>query len=680
MSVQTIQKRILSQRQGDFVGEDEIIFDITPSDVAVLAGKNSYFHCEVILEAAGDTAAKASLDSFGGGGYSLFDRMQVWSGDGATLIENCEEVPCLMGTKNFYDKTDGLANQRHILEGLNDNDGTVPDDCLSPYYSMLPCDGDPHYQKVELILPLRFSGVMHGKVFPVVATQGLQVRFLLNSAVKACKADLCDGFIVQRDRQGRGAELQDLPYTTAQSTTAAAFVAPAATNPIRGPVPQQLPSLWQLAAGGGGGGSLTAGASLLASITQQTVGAAAAGYGGVATTTTTGTGSGCTLNVTVGGGGTVTAVAVLAVGSGYEVGSVISVASGLIGGGAQDLLITLQAGDLTPTVGLTSIHIMKTGAVGVPTAIPNLKSNILATNDTFANLKGQRLYALDDAGALIELTANSPTGITAVDATNAAYIKVDWAGATTGHDKFTAANNPCCGGAIIDPNVSARAAQVVSYRLQNVELVCESVAEQGYVAAMMARVKSQGGLSLDIKTYNVLRQNLFKNQVVSQQLIPTTTYRAKALLQHQQIPFENLGFSYYQPVSDYLRQYQYMIKDKNTPNRKVSVDEEYSPELNTWNVLADSERTKTLEAFSVDVRRETHPAARFVFGRELAKAGYSFNANKNQCRLTQDWGITVPIGAGATANVVPQFDKLLLTLVPHFRKVTMSSDNVVVAF
>ena len=128
------------------------------------------------------------------------------------------------------------------------------------------------------------------------------------------------------------------------------------------------------------------------------------------------------------------------------------------------------------------------------------------------------------------------------------------------------------------------------------------------------------------------------------------------------------------------KMYKYMIKDKNTPNRKVPTGKEYSPDQNAWNVRCDNERTKTLRAAGIKVRRETHPSARFVFGRELAKKGYSFNANRNQCRLTQDWGLTMDTGGGTVQNVLPQHDKLLLTFVPHFRKITIQNNNVVVAY
>ena len=98
--------------------------------------------------------------------------------------------------------------------------------------------------------------------------------------------------------------------------------------------------------------------------------------------------------------------------------------------------------------------------------------------------------------------------------------------------------------------------------------------------------------------------------------------------------------------------------------------------VNSWNAACDAERVKMLEASKIDVKSELGPSRHFVFGREVAKVGHSFNANKNEVRLTQSWGVT----QGGLGNILPQKDKLLYTYVRHFRKVSMRPNNVVVAF
>jgi hypothetical protein len=191
---------------------------------------------------------------------------------------------------------------------------------------------------------------------------------------------------------------------------------------------------------------------------------------------------------------------------------------------------------------------------------------------------------------------------------------------------------------------------------------------------------------MDIKSYTILKQNLYKNQTVSQLLLPVSARRMKCVIEHNQIPYQNLNSSYYRPVSNNLNSYQYQIQgphgSKNVPSRAVETNLEFSPELNSWNALADSERSKALRAAGVEVRRESMPASRFLIGRELSKFGHSFSGTDNTIRLTQNWGVsqvvsTVPT---VTATVLPQFDSILNTVVPHFRKITTQGDNTVVTY
>ena len=59
------------------------------------------------------------------------------------------------------------------------------------------------------------------------------------------------------------------------------------------------------------------------------------------------------------------------------------------------------------------------------------------------------------------------------------------------------------------------------------------------------------------------------------------------------------------------------------------------------------------------------------FGRALSSDGYSYNANKNEMRLNQTWGILTEIGtAGLKRLVGPQYDKLLLySYIPALQKI-----------
>ena len=50
-------------------------------------------------------------------------------------------------------------------------------------------------------------------------------------------------------------------------------------------------------------------------------------------------------------------------------------------------------------------------------------------------------------------------------------------------------------------------------------------------------------------------------------------------------------------------------------------------------------------------------------------------------RLNQTWGILTEIGnAGAKRLVGPQYDKLLYSYIPHYRKLMIKPNNVEVAY
>ena len=99
-------------------------------------------------------------------------------------------------------------------------------------------------------------------------------------------------------------------------------------------------------------GLSTVGDALLLSITQQTIGATPGTYIGIVSTSS-GAGIGVIFSIRVGGVGTVINLTVTTSGSGYAVGDTVTIARGDIGGGFQDLIITLQADDFAWTTSST---------------------------------------------------------------------------------------------------------------------------------------------------------------------------------------------------------------------------------------------------------------------------------------------------------------------------------------
>ena len=571
MSFPTLQKIVLSERQQDYTPQDEITFMVDGNDISLLNGKNSYLRCSVLLSGA----AKANLDRNGGGGHSLLERMSIYTGDGGTLLEQLEDMPVYMGTRNYFDKTEGLTNMRELLEGVAPPATGGIAAIKSPYFSGDTL-GEANFTWVELCLPLYMSGVLYGdNAFPCIATSGLMIKISLSSAEKAIQTigswgDEVNGFV--QDRTGNGAVpvLADLPAVVGVLAT--------------GAVPAGQPSLPSN------------------------------------------------------------------VGKCFELGA-----------------------DVAAGAATTQIDIATAGAgqpAGIAVVIPaNMLPNANAPTEAsgeFPYVVGQRFYYLNDAGAIVDCGA-----ITAI-ATNAAVIGLTF-------DPFAssvasiAKHNPCWVS-------NANANTDLSYTIRDAQLVCSVVQpESAYFSSMMARMKSSSGYEMDIKSFNLYRNNLLKGQVKTQQLIPTTEFRARSLLQAQMFPVLTYTGSAYRPINDYLGKYQYNIANRLIPQVPVNTNKEITQNEHSWNAEADGERIKCLEAAKIDVKSEIHPSSHFVFGREVAKIGHSANLNTHEVRLTQDWGVIDP-NTPALGTILPQKDKLLFTYVRHFRKISMRPGNVVVAF
>ncbi len=366
----------------------------------------------------------------------------------------------------------------------------------------------------------------------------------------------------------------------------------------------------------------------------------------------------------------------------YTVGAVTAAPAGPV---AEDNPETFEVATDIAAGALAFIEIQATGgAVGAPNvAIANLKINVLATDvggeDPVPMIVGNTLYYVCDAGTIVN--AGKITAIGAVGAPTANKIRITLDGTYTvvAGTVATAANHPPCFGCLVNQRNS------LSYEVRDFELVASTVnAEGGYLKSMMRAMGQKGGLEIDIKSFNLYRNNLYKGVTKTQELIPTTEYRACAVLQAQINPVLSWATSYAQPLSDYLNNYSYVLANKNVPNRAVQVEKEQM-DNNTnraWNAIADGERHKTLERSKVRVLDELHPSKCMCFGRALSSDGYSYNANKNEMRLNQTWGILTEIGVGSNIKrlVGPQYDKLLYSYIPHYRKLMMKPNNVEVVY
>ncbi len=567
-SISTHSKRFYPDRNTDYKPNEVIHIDISPEQCALLNGKDSYLRCTVKL----DGSNLCKLDPFAGG-HSIIDYVQIYSGDGGTLLEELTQYSMWNGVNMYYNTSEGLRNKRALLEG-QDQDTLRPSiqNAYSMYYTTPVGNGAAagSFREVELCLPFYNSGILYGeKSFPVVATQGLQVRIYLNSAERAIVFPNVPGLVVKRDRTAGLPDITDLAYKPA-------FAQPAGrgNDNLNGPIGRTL-----------------------------------------------------------------------------------------------DLKTTLAIGNVT-AVKVSINGALVSPALNIPANsadnVPCVPQNITASGANYCGITaGMNLAVVNSAGAIVDCGAIS---------------KFEDNGGqgefTVGVTAFTAAANA---GSRVFAYIPA-SGDSVDFTVSNVEFFASCIdPDEGFYAAMQKSMAQEGGMSFDIMSFNVTRNNLQKTSTVQDELLALSARRARAILQTTFVPIASPFRSYFRPVPDYLRSYQYVIHEMRVPQLPVDTDREYTLGITNFNPLADDERNKTLESSKVSVKFEEAPANCFTIGRRLATRGHSFNANADHVRTTVSYGINEEVG-GSQRLVTAQNDKLLVTFCRHFRKIRCTPTVVAVEF
>jgi len=568
-SITTYSKRFYPDRNTDYKPNEVIHLDISPEQCALLNGKDSYLRCTVKL--SGSNLCK--LDPFAGG-HSLIDYVQIYSGDGGTLLEELTQHAMWNGIRMYYNSSEGLRNKRALLEG-QDQDTLRPSiqNAYSMYYTT-PVGGGTatgNFREVELCLPFYNSGILYGeKSFPVVATQGLQIRIYLNSAERAIVFPNVPGLVVKRDRTAGLPAITDLPYLPAYTPATAR-----GNDNLNGPI----------------GRTLELKANIAAAATPTTLG--------------------------------------------------VNVLANM----AAPLNVPPDVAPNVPTVP-QSVGTTAANYCGITAGM-----NLCVVNDT---------PAIVDIGAITSFTDAAGDGLFGFAATPPFAAQASAGSAVFAYIPVNGSN--------------------VDFTVSNVEFFASCIdPDEGFYTAMQKSMAQEGGMSFDIMSFNVTRNNLQKTSTVQDELLALSARRARAILQAAFVPIASPFRSYFRPVADYLRSYQYVIHEMRVPQLPVDTDREYTLGITNFNPLADDERNKTLESSKIVVNWEEAPANCFTIGRRLATRGHSFNANDDNVRTTVSYGINETVG-GAVRLVTAQSDKLLVTYCRHFRKIRCTPTVVAVEF
>ena len=187
MSVPTLSKSILTDRNSVYTEQDIIEIFVSPEEVPLLnASQGSYLKFLLRLkDDAASTNCIAQPDPMAGGS-AVLQTISIYDGANSQLLEQLEDVNTWTAMYYHYTKTQGLENMRTLMEGVSP---VVGQSLKSQYFNFDPVDGTT-YKEVECVVPLYMSGLLGQgqKLLPVIALNGIRIRIQLAKKEAALRA------------------------------------------------------------------------------------------------------------------------------------------------------------------------------------------------------------------------------------------------------------------------------------------------------------------------------------------------------------------------------------------------------------------------------------------------------------------------------------------------------------
>tara|TARA_R110000744_G_scaffold163321_1_gene280072 strand:- start:707 stop:2230 length:1524 start_codon:yes stop_codon:yes gene_type:complete len=178
----------------------------------------------------------------------------------------------------------------------------------------------------------------------------------------------------------------------------------------------------------------------------------------------------------------------------------------------------------------------------------------------------------------------------------------------------------------IEEDTRAAAASALDFKLTNVELCVKQVnPPAAYINDMMKQIGSEEGFSIDIKTFDLVRQNIQAGQLINEQPIRSFSHRVYSVLS---LMVENQGDSILSDsfatmtAASKLKSYAYMIDGKKNPNRDV-LTELTTASAHHINQQSTFELHKALESCGITIRN-LPLKTNFLIGRAMGRYGGVF--------------------------------------------------------
>ena len=124
------------------------------------------------------------------GALSLWRDMRLQTGDGRTTIEDLQDMNCKTAHDNNLNQNNSINNRRALYEGKSVRNASKNDQLFFSPPHTNPTFHPDEYEQIQIQHGLPQSGILghHGRVFPVMATDGLRVSLTLDNLARSIVA------------------------------------------------------------------------------------------------------------------------------------------------------------------------------------------------------------------------------------------------------------------------------------------------------------------------------------------------------------------------------------------------------------------------------------------------------------------------------------------------------------
>ena len=154
------------------------------------------------------------------GALSLWRDCRIQTGDGRTTIEDLQDMNVKTSHDNNLNQNNSINNRRSLYEGKSVRNATKDNQLFLSPPAPNPSGAVDEYEQIQIQHGLPQSGILgnHGRVFPLLATDGLRISLTLDSVARSIVSWTNNADKVE-ENSGSGMGIPTNPASTADTWT-----------------------------------------------------------------------------------------------------------------------------------------------------------------------------------------------------------------------------------------------------------------------------------------------------------------------------------------------------------------------------------------------------------------------------------------------------------------------------